>query len=92
MGKVVELPETGTFASFVAMALFEALRSYLREHQRGRAAHEMVFVIDEARDLRRRPDVAFVSFQRWPADRVIPEEGDWVVVPDLAVEVISPND
>ena len=43
-------------------------------------------------DLRRRPDVAFVSTARWPLDRLIPEAGDWEVVPDLAVEVVSPTD
>jgi Uma2 family endonuclease len=36
--------------------------------------------------------VAFVSTARWPLDRALPETGDWDVVPDLAVEVISPND
>src|SRR5207244_9943879 len=35
---------------------------------------------------------AFVSTQSWPLDRPIPEEGDWEVIPDLAVEVSSPND
>jgi Uma2 family endonuclease len=36
--------------------------------------------------------VAFVSAERWSLDREIPEEGDWEIVPDLAVEVISPNE
>src|SRR5262249_30121936 len=43
-------------------------------------------------DLRRRPDAAFVSVDRWSLDRAIPEEGDWAVVPNLAVEVNSPRD
>jgi Uma2 family endonuclease len=36
--------------------------------------------------------VAFVSAQRWPLDRELPPTGDWPVIPDLAVEVVSPND
>ena len=36
--------------------------------------------------------MAFVSTARWPLDRALPGTGDWDVVPDLAVEVISPND
>jgi Uma2 family endonuclease len=44
------------------------------------------------RDIRRRPDVAFVSAQKWPLDQPLPETGDWEVIPDLAVEVVSPND
>lgn len=39
----------------------------------------------------RKPDVAFVSFERWPADRPVPRVNAWPVVPDLAVEVISPT-
>ena len=63
--------------------------------RRQRAWHvrtEMLFVLDAEHNLRRRPDVAFVSTARWPLDRALPETGDWDVVPDLAVEVISPND
>jgi Uma2 family endonuclease len=33
-----------------------------------------------------------VSKDRWALDREIPEVGDWEVIPDLAVEVISPNE
>jgi Uma2 family endonuclease len=36
--------------------------------------------------------VAFVSTERWPLERPIPEDGDWEVVPDLAVEVTSSHD
>ena len=41
----------------------------------------------------RRPDIAFVSFERCPAD-LLPStrENAWDVVPDLAIEVISPSD
>lgn len=40
----------------------------------------------------RKPDVAFVSFQRWAQSRAIPKVNAWPVAPDLAVEVISPTD
>jgi Uma2 family endonuclease len=41
----------------------------------------------------RRPDLAFVSSDRWPADRPkSSRDNAWDVVPDLAVEVISPYD
>lgn len=52
----------------------------------------MLFILDVTRDLRRRPDVAFVSAERWPLSHTFPETGDWNVVPDLAVEVLSPPD
>src|SRR5262249_12157501 len=41
----------------------------------------------------RRPDIAFVSSERWPIDRPTSLRDDaWDVVPVLAVEVISPTD
>jgi Uma2 family endonuclease len=52
----------------------------------------MLFILDPVEDERRRPDVAFVAADRWPFDQPIPYQGDWAVVPNLAVEVISPND
>jgi Uma2 family endonuclease len=39
----------------------------------------------------RAKDVAFVSVERWPIDRPFPRVGDWQVIPDLAVEVVSPH-
>jgi Uma2 family endonuclease len=36
--------------------------------------------------------VAFVSAEKWPLDRPMPGTGDWELVPDLTVEVVSPND
>jgi Uma2 family endonuclease len=49
----------------------------------------MLFRIDK--DLQRRPDVAFVSAERWPIGRRIPDDAAWDVVPDLAIEVVSPT-
>ena len=44
-----------------------------------------------AADLQRRPDVAFVSYERWARDRKVNSEDGWDVIPDLAIEVISPS-
>jgi hypothetical protein len=40
----------------------------------------------------RRPDVAFVSYARWPKNRPVPRVNAWPVVPELVVEVISLTD
>lgn len=61
-------------------------------HRLGITVCDMLFILDANSNLRRRPDVAFVSKERWPPDRGIPQTGDWEVVPDLAAEVISPSD
>ena len=56
----------------------------------GRAVLEMLFDMpNQARD--RRPDVAFVSYARWPRTRRVPSDAAWAVVPELAVEVVSPS-
>jgi Uma2 family endonuclease len=90
-GQVVELPSMGALAVFVASNLCDAIRAFIRGRRLGRSAPDVNFIVDPVRDTRRRPDVAFVSYDRWPADRPVPEE-DWEVIPDLAVEVLSPSD
>ena len=56
----------------------------------GLAVNEALFMLNEARSLNRRPDVAFVSYARWPT-AVVAREPAWNVVPDLAVEIVSPT-
>jgi Uma2 family endonuclease len=91
-GEVVELPEMGIYATIIANTLAFAIMDFLRQQPPGLVVIEGMFILDGRRDLRRRPDVASVSVGRWPDDREIPEEGDWDVVPDLPIEVVSPND
>jgi Uma2 family endonuclease len=91
-GQRVDLPPMSAYATWLASCIHGLLWPYAREKGLGRSVAEMLFVLDAEHNLRRRPDVAFVSTARWPLDRVLPETGDWDVVPDLAVEVISPND
>jgi Uma2 family endonuclease len=91
-GQIVESPEMSLFAHVVAQRLAEAMAKRASELRAGFVLTETLFILDASRDLRRRPDVAFVSFDRWPMDREIPVEGDCEVVPDIAVEVLSPND
>ena len=89
-GVRVEKP-MGLIENLVASILFDRLASYCRANRSGWAVIETLFVIpDSGND--RKPDVAFVSYQRWPQDRPIPRVNAWPVVPELAVEVVSPND
>jgi Uma2 family endonuclease len=91
-GVVEELPPMGIYSIWIALELYDRLRPFVRQHKLGWVVAEGLFILREEPDLRRRPDVAFVSADRWPLDRPLPETGDWAVVPNLAVEVISPND
>src|SRR5438874_7244321 len=67
------------------------LEHHARTGQHGRVYVEAMFVIDAAKRLERRPDVAFVSYERWPKKRRLPRTNAAPVVPDLAVEVVSPT-
>jgi Uma2 family endonuclease len=91
-GQPVEAPPMSAYATWLASRLHGLLWPYTEEHALGTAVTEMLFILDVQRDLRRRPDVAFVSAARWPLHQELPETGDWNVVPTLAVEVLSPND
>jgi len=91
-GQRVELPPMSAYATWLASRLHGRLWPYAEDKGLGMPVAEMLFILDAEHNLRRRPDVAFVSTARWPLDRALPETGDWDVVPDLAVEVISPND
>jgi len=91
-GQKVELLPMGVRSTWIASELFGLLFSHVRQHRLGHLVMEMLFILDAAANVRRRPDVAFVSVERWPLDRETPWEGDWDVIPDLAVEVVSPND
>ena len=73
----------------IASILVGLLIPYLRANRLGKAVVEMLFRIDREKDLRRRPDVAFVSHSRWPFNRRIPMVTPWEMVPDIAIDVIS---
>jgi len=80
-----------SYATWIASRLQTRLDSFAEPRKLGTVVDEMLFIFDAQRDIRRRPDVAFVSAARWPLDQPVPKTGDWEVVPDLAVEVISPT-
>ncbi len=88
----VELPSMGIHSTLLGLELYKLLDSFVRQHKLGWVVAEALFILRATPDLRRRPDVAFVSTDRWPLDRPIPQVGDWAVVPNLAVEVNSPHD
>lgn len=88
-GQRVELPPMSAYAAWIASLLVRHLQAFAEAQQLGRAVAEMLFDFGTANSRRRRPDVAFVSYQRWPRNRRVPTTAAWDVVPELAVEVIS---
>ena len=92
-GQRVELPPMSAYAVRVSFRIASVIGQFAGANGLGEAAHEELFRLPLERDRNRRPDAAFVSYERWPKDRPMPLAGNaWEVVPDLAVEVVSPTD
>ncbi len=90
-GVVVELEPMATWPSILASELTRRLGNEVKQRRLGRVQMETIFLIDEEAKNRRRPDVSFVSYDRWSKATPVPRQV-WPVVPDLAVEVVSPTD
>jgi Uma2 family endonuclease len=90
-GKRVELPPMGARECHLAAYLVGFLWPFVRAQHLGRVESELLFLLNAELDMQRRPDVAFVSYKRWPHERLVPATAAWQVVPNLAVEVVSPT-
>ncbi len=90
-GKLVE-KDVSAYAAWIATFLSASLHHFCRENRAGTIATELVFILNASRKLRRRPDVAFVSPEKWPVDQPPPPTGDWDLIPDIAIEITSPHD
>jgi Uma2 family endonuclease len=89
-GQVVELPPMGIYETWIASLLHVQLHLFVAM-ELGRAVVEPLFDFTKTLGNKRRPDVAFVSYNRWPRKRQVPFTEAWDVVPNLAVEVVSPS-
>ena len=90
-GQLVER-NMGNKASWLAFELASCLRDYVRNKRLGWVfCGDTGYRLDPERpNSVRKPDVAFVRFGRLPNER--PADGYDKIAPDLAVEVVSPND
>jgi Uma2 family endonuclease len=92
-GERVELPPMSIFAARIGSQIGAKVEHFGETHNLGVMVIEGLFRLRLPQERNRRPDVAFVSYQRWAKDQPVPEEANaWDVVPDLAVEVVSPTD
>jgi Uma2 family endonuclease len=90
-GRRVELPQMGIRQVLLASALLVYLDAFVRPRKLGRTVVEGLFELP-AVNRERRPDVAFVSVERWPWGLWPAEnENAWKVIPNLAVEIVSPS-
>jgi Uma2 family endonuclease len=90
-GVVVELSPTNPEHGDVDSSLNIDLGGFVRERGLGRVFLNTGFILARDPDVVRGPDQAFVSAERLAANPR-PSSGFWEIAPDLAVEIISPND
>jgi Uma2 family endonuclease len=77
------------YECWLASVICTIIHPFVEANDLGRVVREMLFDLRPHVNCERRPDVAFVSFDRWAKDRRLPRVRSWSVVPDLAIEIIS---
>ena len=90
-GELRQMAPAGRQHGRIAAKIGSCLEAFVANNGLGETyAAETGFIIDTAPDTVRAPDVSFVSRER--AEATAEERGFFPGAPDLAVEVISPND
>ncbi len=87
-GELVEMVRPGFEHGRIAVNVAATLRAYVKPAQLGQVVVETGFYLERNPDTVRGPDVAYFPVEKLPTDPTrFAEEA-----PDLAVEVVSPND
>ena len=90
-GELKKMAPAGSEHGMLALEIAAELRNFVKANKLGRVyAAETGFKLTTNPDTVRAPDAAFVSQKR--LDEVGPVQGYWPGAPDLAAEVVSPND
>lgn len=90
-GEVITMPPASTRHSRVTLKTGARLLAFVEEHGFGVAAGEGGYILSRHPATVRAPDVAYISFERLGAPD-FPETGYFEGAPNLAVEVVSPED
>jgi Uma2 family endonuclease len=90
-GELIRMPPTGAEHGDAAMNAGFLLKGYVKTHDLGVvSAAETGFILKRNPDTVRAPDAAFIAKARVPLEGI--PRTYWPLAPDLAVEVVSPND
>ena len=91
-GKLYEMPPPGPRHGYITSNVAFLIETYVRRHRIGRVmAGDTGFLLGRDPDTVRGPDVAYISYERFPEDRELPDRYE-DILPELAVEVVSPSD
>ena len=88
-GEVVEMSPVGRKHSWIVLLLGSWMVPYARRQKLGIVGTELGFILYRDPDIVRAPDLYFVSLARWGD---LDANGFFEGAPDLAVEVLSPDD
>ena len=94
-GERVQMPVMSVLACRTTGKVLHAVETFAQEHEIGLTLLHSLFLLPLPDDptRARRPDVALLTYTRWPRTRPLPHaEGVPGVLPDLAVEVASPSE
>jgi len=84
------IPPPGVLAGRTTTHLAGELAIFVDNHHLGETVAYVPFRLRQAGDRCRMPDVAFVSYQRWPRGSPMSYTDEWWdVVPDLVGEVVT---
>jgi Uma2 family endonuclease len=87
----VQIPHMGAFAGMVASFLVTFINGFAMPKRLGFAVNEVLFDLGLNRQ-QRRPDLAYISWDRW---KTLPVAGEdppaWDVVPNIMGEAVSPT-
>jgi Uma2 family endonuclease len=89
-GELVEMTPPGGWHGQKTLQIGARLLVHVEPRDLGRVYAEAGFILARDPDIVRAPDVAFVRADRVPSAR--DELGYVPVAPDLAIEIVSPND
>jgi Uma2 family endonuclease len=88
-GRVVPMSPVGFLHSVVVPRICSLLDRHVRPRNLGVVVTELGCKLTSNPDTVRAPDVAFIRRERIPSN---PPRGFWKGAPDLAIEVLSPDD
>lgn len=89
-GEIVEVMPPGRKHGKLAFRIGKLLDRWADQGHDGEIGVEAGFILGRNPDFVRSPDVYYVRAERLPAGDVA--DGFWMITPDLAVEVVSPDD
>jgi Uma2 family endonuclease len=89
-GRVIRMSPTGALHGWLVMRLGARLIGHVDTHRLGVLLTEVGFRLSSSPDTVRAPDLSFIRQERLP-EGTLPR-GFWHGPPDLAVEVLSPDD